>query len=126
MGVAMIVGIGTDLIEIDRVIKACENEVFQTKYFTKQEISFCKIEPKKFADNFAVKEAVSKVFGTGFGKIAPIEIEVLRDPLGKPFVNLYGNAKKMAHSMNMNKVWDSITNTNTYVSAFAVGESTSI
>nr|WP_330398515.1 holo-ACP synthase [Anaerocolumna aminovalerica] len=125
MGVTMIVGIGTDLIEIDRVVKVCEKEAFQIKYFTPQEISLCKTEPKKFADNFAVKEAVSKVFGTGFGKIAPIEIEVLRDPLGKPYVNLYGNAKEMACSMNMSRVWVSITNTNKYVSAFAVGESTS-
>lgn len=121
----MIVGIGTDLIEIDRVVKACENEAFQKKYFTEQEITLCKTEPKKFADNFAVKEAVSKAFGTGFGKIAPIEIEILRDSLGKPFVNLHGNARDMAYSMNMSRIWVSITNTNKYVSAFAVGESTS-
>jgi len=125
MGVTMIVGIGTDLIEIDRVVKVCEKEAFQIKYFTEHEINLCKSDTKKFADNFAVKEAVVKVFGTGFGKIAPIEIEVLRDPLGKPYVNLYGNAKEMAFSMDMSRLWVSITNTDKYVSAFAVGESTS-
>lgn len=119
----MIVGIGTDLIEIDRVVRTCKNEAFQIKYFTKQEINLCIANPKKFADNFAVKEAVAKVFGTGFGKVAPIEIEVLRDSLGRPYVNLYGNAKDLAYSMNINKIWVSITNTNKYASAFAVGES---
>ena len=53
-------------------------------------------DTKKSASNFAVKEAVSKVFGTGIRNFSLLDIEVLRDPLGKPYVNLYGAAKDIA------------------------------
>ena len=90
----MIIGIGTDLIESSRVIKACSKSSFQEKIFTKDEIELCKEDKVKFADNFAVKESVSKMLGTGFTGIKPIEIEVLRDSKGKPYVNMYGACLK--------------------------------
>ncbi|QHQ62537.1 holo-[acyl-carrier-protein] synthase [Anaerocolumna sedimenticola] len=119
----MIVGIGTDMIEINRVIKACEKELFQKKYFTPKEIELAASCKNKFADNFAVKEAVSKMFGTGFHNIKPIEIEVLRDSLGKPYVNLYGSALEISNALSIAKIFVSITNTNKYACAFVVGES---
>ena len=45
--------------------------------------------PQKAAGNFAVKEAISKVFGTGVRGFGLKDIEVLRDPRGKPYVILY-------------------------------------
>ena len=45
------------------------------------------------AGNFAAKEAVSKAFGTGIRGFNLIDIEILRDELGKPVVNLYGPAQ---------------------------------
>ncbi len=119
----MIVGIGTDLIEINRIIKACEKEHFRIKYFTAKEIELGAVNKQKFADNFAVKEAVSKMLGTGFRNVKPIDIEVLRDPLGKPYVNLYGSALEISDSLAITKIFVSITNTKEFVSAFAVGES---
>ncbi|WFR59824.1 holo-ACP synthase [Anaerocolumna sp. AGMB13025] len=118
----MIVGIGTDLIEINRVVKACENETFLNKYFTAKEIELGATHKQKYADNFAVKEAVSKMFGTGFRGIRPIEIEVLRDPLGKPYVNLYGYALELSKSLEIANIFVSITNTKDYASAYVVGE----
>ncbi|WMJ87891.1 holo-ACP synthase [Anaerocolumna sp. MB42-C2] len=119
----MIVGIGTDMIEINRVVKACEKETFQKKYFTASEIELAASCKNRFADNFAVKEAVSKMFGTGFRKIRPIDIEVLRDSLGKPYVILYDSALVISNSLSITKIFVSITNTNKYASAFVVGES---
>lgn len=119
----MIIGIGTDLVEIERVKKACENEAFLTRYFTEKEIDLIKSDTRKSASNFAVKEAVSKVFGTGFGKTSPIDIEVLRDKFGKPYVNLYNDALSRANEMNIKNIHISISNTNKYVQAFAIGES---
>ena len=52
----------------------------------------------RLAGDFAVKEAVSKVFGTGFRGFGLLDIEVLRDELGKPWVRLHGGAKKLADS----------------------------
>ncbi|HEX3021779.1 MAG TPA: holo-ACP synthase [Lachnospiraceae bacterium] len=118
----MIIGIGTDLIEIDRVVKACEKRHFLEKCFTEKEIVLIEQDRRRAADNFAVKEAVSKVFGTGFGCMQPIEIEVLRDNLGCPYVNLYGKALEMAKKRQVHKIHVSITNTKKYANAFAVGE----
>lgn len=118
----MIIGIGNDLVEIDRVVKACEKKAFREKYYTKKELELAIIHYQKLADNFAVKEAISKMLGTGFRNIKPIEIEVLRDSLGKPYVNLYGKALELANLLGINKIFVTISNTKKYASAFVVGE----
>lgn len=118
----MIAGIGTDMIEIERVVKACSKEAFLLKYFTAKEIALISLDRRKSADNFAVKEAVSKMFGTGFRTIKPIEIEVLRDDLGCPYVNLYGKTLELAKEKGIGKIHVSLTNTKVYTSAFVIGE----
>lgn len=118
----MIIGIGVDLIEVSRVVKACQKESFQFKVFTKNEIELMKTDIKKAADNFAVKEAVVKMFGTGFRFISPIEIEVLRNKAGRPYVNLYGRAAELAKQQGVTMIHVSISNTKDYANAFVVGE----
>lgn len=118
----MIVGIGIDMIEIERVVKACEKEAFLLRVFTSGERELITKDKQKAADNFAVKEAVAKVFGTGFRGIELQEIEVLRNPQGKPYVNLHGKAKILAQNMGIETIHVSITNTKEFASAFAVGE----
>lgn len=118
----MIVGIGSDLIEIDRVLKACQKDTFQKKIFTEEEIKLGKADKIKFADNFAVKESVVKMLGVGFRDIKPIEIEVLRDSLGKPYVNFYGNCLKKINDLGITSVLVTISNTKDYSLAFVVGE----
>lgn len=76
----------------------------------------------RLAGNFAVKEAVSKALGTGFREFMPIDIEVLRNELGKPYVNLYGGAAKRAFELNVGIIYVTITNTKEYAQAFAVAE----
>jgi holo-[acyl-carrier-protein] synthase len=119
----VIIGIGTDLIELDRVKKACEKEHFLTRIFTEDEIKLIHKDDNKSADNFAVKEAVSKMFGTGFREIDCREIEVLRDELGKPYVKLYGKALQLAEQLKIQRIHVSISNTKKYSTAFVVGES---
>ena len=118
----MITGIGVDLIEVARVTKACDRESFRKRYYTVQEIELIEKDIKKAADNFAVKEAVAKVFGTGFQTFFPIDIEVLRTSEGKPYVNLYGRAKELAIKLGITSIHVSISNTKEYSTAFAVGE----
>lgn len=120
--IILIIGVGTDMIEIDRVLKACNKESFLLKHYTEKEIELYHKDHKKAADNFAAKEAVSKVFGTGFCHIAPKEIEVLRDELGKPYVKLYGKAAQYAKEIGISYIHVSITNTKKYSSVFVVGE----
>jgi holo-[acyl-carrier protein] synthase len=52
----------------------------------------------------------------------PGDIEVLRDELGKPYVNLYGGAKKRSEEMGLTQIHVSISNTEDFAMAFAVGE----
>lgn len=118
----MITGIGVDLIEVDRVLRACSKDSFLRRYFTDKEIELIQADKKKAADNFAVKEAVSKMFGTGFREISPIDIEVLRDEAGKPYVNLYRKAAKLAKEQGISMIHVSITNTKEYANAYVIGE----
>ena len=118
----MITGIGVDLIEIARIKKACQKEGFLKLCFTKDEIELIGDRWEKAAGNFAVKEAVAKMFGTGFRGISLKEIEVLRDSLGKPYVKLFGKAAELASSQQITTIHVSITNTKDYANAFVVGE----
>lgn len=111
-----------DMIEVSRVLKACEKESFLNRIFTVKEIELINLDHRKAADNFAVKEAVSKMLGTGFRQISPIEIEVLRDPIGKPYVELYGNTAELAKKQGVTLVHVTITNTKDYALAYVVGE----
>lgn len=118
----MIIGIGVDLIEIDRVTMACKKEGFLNRYFTGREIELILKDIRKAADNFAVKEAVAKVLGTGFSTFFPIDIEVLRTSEGKPYVKLYGKAEELAKVLGITEIHVSISNTKDYANAFAIGE----
>lgn len=118
----MITGIGVDLIEVDRVVKACQKESFLKRYYTDKELELLRTDLRKAADNFAVKEAVSKMFGTGFRSFTPIEIEVLRNPDGKPYVNLHGKAAELAEQQKVATIHVSISNTKDYSNALVIGE----
>lgn len=118
----MIYGIGTDLIEIERVKKAWEKEAFRQKIYTEQELLLIAENMQRAAGNFAVKESVVKAFGTGFGKIQPADIEVLREVSGRPYVKLYGEANKMAEEKHIRQIHVSISNVKEYAAAYVVME----
>lgn len=88
----MIIGIGIDIIEINRIEKVMERtNSFIQKSFTNNEIEYFNSKGLKanvVAGNFAAKEAISKALGTGFRGFGLKDIEVLRDNLGKPSVYL--------------------------------------
>lgn len=118
----MLIGTGCDLIELERIKKACEKEAFLSRVYTDEERRQAEGRPSVLAGNFAVKEAVAKVLGTGFRTFMPKDIEVLRDSLGKPYVNLYGGAEALAREKKISRIEVSISNTKDYAMAFAVGE----
>ena len=72
----MIVGIGTDIVEIGRVEKAYARAGFAQRVYTEREREMIGGRAARAAGNFAVKEAVGKAFGTGAG--IPISSIVLR------------------------------------------------
>ena len=98
-----IFGIGTDIVNIDRIKKSLKNKKFVERIFNIKEIQKCKLTSKKsncYAKRFAAKEAFSKALGTGISKgINFNEIVVLNNKLGKPYIILKGNTKKILNKI---------------------------
>lgn len=117
----MIVGIGIDTIEISRVVHACEREHFAERIFTTEEREQWDTLKRRAASDFAGKEAVVKMFGTGFSGIDANEIAVLRYESGAPYVVLSGKAKEKAEELGIENIMITITNTKELATAFAIG-----
>lgn len=87
--------IGVDIIEIERVRSAMDKHAkFLNKIFSEREIEYIRSKAKPHesaAGGFAAKEAFVKFLGTGFRSVSPRDIEVLRDPLGKPYIVFRGS-----------------------------------
>ncbi|WP_160691601.1 holo-ACP synthase [Clostridium sp. C2-6-12] len=121
----MIIGIGTDIIEIERIEKVINgNDTFIKKYFTTNEIKYFESKGLKgnvIAGNFAAKEAISKAIGTGFRGFGLKDIEVLRDDLGKPIVNLSDKVYELLEVKQFN-ILVSISHSRGNAIAYAVME----
>ncbi len=121
----VVVGIGTDLIEIERIEKALtKNTQFIRRIYSLAEQEWLGAKPfpaESAAANFAGKEAVLKVFGTGLRNCQFCEIEILRNEIGKPYVVLYGGAKLLADSLGIDEVQISLSHTKKLALAYAIG-----
>lgn len=121
----MIIGIGTDIIEIERIEKAIKtNKSFLEKLFTKDENILFKSKAMRtevIAGNFAAKEAISKALGTGVRGFSFKDIEILRDELGKPIAKLNEKVESKIETKSY-KLNISISHNNTSAIAFAVLE----
>ena len=124
----MILGIGTDIVEIERIKKACEKEAFLSCVFTEKERAYAGPDTKKacwaasLAGDFAVKEAVVKALGTGFVGCAPRDVEVIRAESGAPEVVLYRGAKKHFQERRAKRLWVSMSHEKAFATAMAVLE----
>lgn len=94
----MIIGIGSDIIDIRRIEKLCLKfgKKFEERIFTEAEIARANsrsiTKTATLAKRFAAKEAFAKAIGTGIGKISWKEIEIKNNDDGRPFIELSGNA----------------------------------
>lgn len=101
----MIIGIGSDLIDIRRVEKSIERfgTRFTERCFT--DIERAKSEGRKnkaasYAKRFAAKEACSKALGTGLAQgVFWRDMGVINLPSGKPTMHLTGGAAKRLAAM---------------------------
>ena len=85
----MILGVGTDIVEISRMVEAVTGAAFVGMTFTEGEIAHCnaaKNAAESFAGHFAAKESVAKALGTGFRGFSPRDVEICHDAMGKPYV----------------------------------------
>lgn len=126
----MIIGIGVDIIEIERVRQAIQNNKnFLSKLFTEREIDYFisrNMNSEVIAGNFAAKEAVSKALGTVIRGFSFKDIEILRNELGKPEVILHNGANlignKLVGNNNSLRVHLSISHNNSSAIAYSVLE----
>jgi holo-[acyl-carrier protein] synthase len=114
---------GVDLIEIERVQAAIERhgERFLTRVYTPLELSDAGLHPASLAARFAAKEAVSKALGSGIGRVAWQEIEVLRGPSREPLLRLHGVAERLALSLGIHRWSLSLSHTHEHAIAMVVG-----
>lgn len=118
----MIFGIGCDIIEIERIAN-CDRR-FLEKHFTKaeQELFEKKRQSQSIAANFAAKEAFSKALGTGVRGFSLIDVEVLRDDYGKPYINLYGKAKEICKNAGVGEIFVTLSHSKELAMAYVVLE----
>jgi holo-[acyl-carrier protein] synthase len=101
----MIIGSGIDLVEIERIQKAVDRygQRFLNRVFGKDEQAYClrkRNSAESFAARFAAKEAAAKALGTGISQgVSWLEIEVVREPSGRPTLRFHGRAAAMAGHM---------------------------
>jgi len=96
----MIIGVGVDIVKIDRFENMQEKTRFMERVFSVHEQEYLTNKgAQSMAGLFAAKEAIAKALGTGFRGFAPCEIEILHDKNGKPLVKLYGKAQEIVNSL---------------------------
>ncbi len=99
----MILGIGTDIVQIQRIeaILAKYGTLFKSKILNELELQYLTSVPLSkhtvfLAKRFAAKEAISKAFGTGIGSFLQFrDITIINNKLGKPIVEI--NSSKLSH-----------------------------
>src|SRR5579871_2294556 len=116
-GLDMIVGMGIDITGVDRIEAAIarRGRALLQRLFTPSEISYCerhRNRAERFAGRFAAKEAAMKALGTGWARgVRWVDIEVVREPSGKPTLKLAGAAREIAASLGVKHIALSITHT---------------
>ena len=124
----MIVGLGIDIAEIDRIEAAIarNGQRFIDRIFTRGEIAYCerhKNRVERYAGRFAVKEAAMKALGTGWRRgVRWVDIEVVNLPSGKPTLKLAGVTREIAAGMGVNTISISITHSGNLAMAQVIFE----
>jgi holo-[acyl-carrier protein] synthase len=124
----VVAGLGTDIIEIARIAQSIDRygERFVQRIFTPGEIAYCrrkKSAAESFAARFAAKEAAAKALGTGISRgVSWLEIEVTREPSGRPLLQLTGRAAERARELGVVGVTVSLTHTREIAMAVVVME----
>ncbi len=122
----MIVGVGVDMIEVERIAQALRNprtgQRFCQRVFTGREIAYCqrrRRSAESFAARFAAKEATIKALGRA---LPWRDIEVVREPGGPPQLVLYGRARQRAAELGVVQLHLSLTHTAAWALAWVIAE----
>jgi holo-[acyl-carrier protein] synthase len=124
----MIVGLGLDIAEVDRIEASIRRHgrAFVERIFTPAEIVYCerhRNRAERFAGRFAAKEAAMKALGTGWAHgVRWVDIEVVREPGGKPSLKLSGASREIASRLGVKNIVLTITHTGNTALAIVIFE----
>jgi holo-[acyl-carrier protein] synthase len=122
----MIIGIGTDIVEIDRIVGVLsrQGESFVRRILTpteREQFLSKKDQARFLAKRFAAKEAASKALGTGFRQgVSWQDFEISSDELGRPHLSLSGQAQLILQEKGVSISHLSISDEKHYAIAFVV------
>ncbi len=120
----MIKGLGTDLVEVNRMTGKIKKDSFLKLAFTENEIAYCKSKKypsQHFAARFAAKEAYMKAIGKGWSKEANFkEIEIQNNEHGAPNLKLKGATLDFFHQSGFNQILLSMSHTDTMATATVI------
>ncbi len=127
----MIIAIGNDLAEVDRIKAAVDHprigERFRDRVYTQGEQAYCEsrraAKYQSYAARFAAKEATMKALGRGWGRyVGWLDIEVVRKRGSRPEIVLHGKAKEYAESLGITRFHLALTHTAMLAEAVVVAE----
>ncbi len=122
----MLLGVGCDIIEIDRVKKAVQSSAFKRRVFAEDEIAYCESRGRQaaasFAARFAAKEAALKALGTGLRGGSLTEIAVVSDGLGRPYLRFAGYHRQLAEQLGVKHICLSMSHSREMAMAYVVME----
>lgn len=124
----MIVGSGIDLVDIHRIEQSVERfgERFLNRIYTAAEQAYClrkRRAAESLAARFAAKEAGAKALGTGINHgVHWLEIEVTREPGGRPALHFHGRAGEIATRLGVARAALSLTHSDNMAMASVVLE----
>lgn len=122
----MIIGIGIDLLEVEKIERSTQSEVYLRKVFTEHEIADCTSvanSAERFAGKFAAKEAFMKAIGKGIRQeVWFTQIEVLNRENGQPFIQANGEAQISLIELDVKNIHVSITHAKHHAAAVVVLE----
>lgn len=120
-----VIGIGTDIVECQRIANMIEkhDDLFKQRVFTAAEIEYCSLRKaavQHFAGRWAAKEAALKAIGTGWAKgIQWTDIEIVNEVGGKPTIELHQAGLAVARERGIQQILISISHCQSYAVAFA-------
>lgn len=123
-----ILGLGTDIVEIERIARVIERSGDRLARRVLSEAEWQQYQqhqqPVRFlAKRFAVKEAAAKAFGTGIrGGLAFNQFEVYNDELGKPGLRFFNHASDVAKRLGVRQVHVTLADERHYACATVIIE----
>jgi holo-[acyl-carrier protein] synthase len=125
----MILGIGVDIVEIDRIARSLQEHGtrFRNRIFTAGEIAYCEqfsLQAERYAARFAAKEAARKAIGaaTPIRALTWLDVEIISSPEGAPQLQFHGRAATLITQLGVTRSHVSLSHAIDRAVAFVILE----